>query len=155
MNEYGYKKINNKDKKPLFVVEIRHQYEAVFAVFATAERAKAYLKKEVEDLGKYAPLSFNKSFVFCPALIEAYREADYIRFFEDIATGKLYIDEAPQFLKPGMLTTIKNKDGEQLYYIGKDPEFIDCVTLATDPKNRNTRHRWSRAAVIKAGYIFK
>ena len=57
MNEYGYKKINNKDKKPLFVVEIRHEYEAVFAVFATAERAKAYLKLDLEDSSVLKELS--------------------------------------------------------------------------------------------------
>lgn len=154
MNKYGYTVITNKSNKPLFIVEFRHPMLASFSVFATSKRANAYIKKELESLRKYAPIVFDNNFMFAPELIKVFKETDYNRFFENIETGSLYIDEAAEPLKPGALTNIYSSEtGEALYYIGPDPVFSDCVTLATDPENPNTRHRWSRRAMTEAGYI--
>lgn len=154
MNKYGYTVITNKSNKPLFVVEFKHQMLASFSVFATSRQANNYIKKELESLKKYAPIIYDINFKFAPELVKAYKEADYNRFFENIETGSLYIDYEAEALKPGTLTNLYSSEtGEALYYIGPDPEFKDCITLATDPKNPNTRHRWTKRAMTEAGYI--
>lgn len=94
MNKYGIKKFFNIDGAELYAVEIRHEVCADFSVFATEEKAAAYVKKEVDSLEKIAPLDYDKYFVFSAGLMEAYKEAETGRLFEGIATGKLYIDEA-------------------------------------------------------------
>ena len=98
MNKYGIKKFFNIDGAELYAVEIRHEAAAIFSVFASEEKAAAYIKKEVDSLEKIAPLEYDKFFVFSAGLMEAYKEAETGRLFEGIATGKLYIDEVREVI---------------------------------------------------------
>ena len=92
MNKYAIKNFYNIDGAPLYAVEIRHQILHSFDVFATEEKRAEYIKKEVENLEAIAPITEDK-YIKCLGLLKAYSEAEYIRFFEDIETGRLYIDE--------------------------------------------------------------
>lgn len=92
MNKYAIKNFYNIDGAPLYAVEIRHTMLASFDVFATEEKRAAYLKKELESLESIEPITEDK-YIKCIGLLKAYSEAEYIRFFEDIETGRLFIDE--------------------------------------------------------------
>lgn len=92
MNKYAIKNFYNIDGAPLYAVEIRHTMLSSFDVFATEEKRAAYLKKELESLESIEPITEDK-YIKCIGLLKAYSEAEYIRFFEDIETGRLFIDE--------------------------------------------------------------
>jgi len=92
MNKYAIKNFYNIDGAPLYAVEIRHTILASFDVFATEEKRAAYLKKELEKLESIEPITEDK-YIKCQGLLTAYSETEYNRFFEDIETGRLFIDE--------------------------------------------------------------
>lgn len=152
MNKYAIKNFYNIDGAPLYAVEIRHTVLSSFDVFATEEKRAEYLKKELEELESIEPITEDK-YIKAQGLLTAYSEAEYIRFFEDIATGRLFIDEEapkPATIKKTLADLKRDAKGgklslEMLYRYGEEiPEkmkgarqVIDANTAAIKLMNHN------------------